>query len=117
MMDHMINELATWLEAGKGHTLIIHKGERKQGEITDIDKIKLDLEDISVRRIEREDPDGYLANAEVLLHGLGEISTDQGTMPLPQNIFEIPLLGDFHSSIVEDGLKIETEKAIYNIYK
>ncbi|WP_088101977.1 hypothetical protein [Halalkalibacter urbisdiaboli] len=116
-MDQMINELANWLENGKGHTVMIQKREIQQGDVIDLDSVQLQLEDVSVRKIEAPDPDGYLAKSEIILHGNGEIKTDRGQMPLPQNTYEIPLFGRFESAVTDNGLQVKTEKSIYDLYK
>lgn len=117
-MVQPVYELTEWLEAQKGNTLMIHKGELSIGkqEIVDINKVELRLDKIVLKNIERSDPDNYLANQEVILHGQGTIRSDYGEVELPQNVYEIPIYGNVTTHKVEHGLKIETERAVYSIH-
>ncbi|MDQ0253978.1 hypothetical protein J2S74_001351 [Evansella vedderi] len=116
-MVHPIFELTEWLERQKGQTLMIYKSEFSTGkeEIIDRDEVKLVLNDVSVRDIERHDEDDYLANQEIILHGEGQIHTDRGQQELPQSVYEIPIYDDFATQDRENGIRVETEKAIYTI--
>lgn len=118
MVENEIHQVADWLDAQKGRSLFIRKEELPIGNqgIKDIDEVQLLLDNISMRQIEREDPDNYLANHELLLHGQGIIQSDRGEMPIPQNVYEIPLFGSFVTRNAQNELYIETEKAIYTIH-
>ncbi|MCY8213548.1 hypothetical protein MOC18_19730, partial [Bacillus spizizenii] len=39
--------------------------------------------------------------------------TEDGNVPLPQNAYEIPLLGDMHIHQENEGLKVITDRAVY----
>lgn len=117
-MAHPIFELTEWLERQKGQTLMIYKSEIATGkeEIMDRDEVQLVLNQVSVRNIERHDQDDYLADQEIILQGEGYIETDEGKMELPQNVYEIPIYSnDFSTQDRENGVRVETEKAIYTI--
>lgn len=118
MVENEIHQVADWLDAQKGRSLFIRKEELPIGNqgIKDIDEVQLQLDNISMRQIERQDPDNYLANYELLLHGQGIIQSDRGEMPIPQNVYEIPLFGSFVTRNAQNELYIETEKAIYTIH-
>jgi hypothetical protein len=117
-MVQPIYELSEWLEAQKGRTLIIQKGELSIGkqDIIDVDQVQLHLDAISIRNIERHDPDDYLADQELILHGSGKIGSDQGEVDLPQNIYEIPIHGEITTTRENNGVKVKTERAIYTIF-
>lgn len=116
-MAHSVFELTEWLERQKGRDLIINKGELSTGseEITDIDQVRLHLDDFSVRSIEKHDIDDYLADQEIILHGQGQIISDQGKIELPQNVYEIPIVGNMRTQNEENGMKVKTQQAVYTI--
>jgi hypothetical protein len=116
-MIQNVNELTKWLETHKGNTLTIHKGELSIGknEVMDMDRVDIRVDKVTVNTIEQTDPDGYLAKQEVILHGQGKIRSAYGEEELPQNVYEIPLYGKVSTYKVENGLTIETERAVYSI--
>ncbi|ADU29059.1 hypothetical protein [Evansella cellulosilytica] len=116
-MIHPIFELTEWLESHKGTTMTIEKQELETGtnEVFDHDRAQLQLNEISVRNLKKHDEDDYLADQELILHGEGNIHTDQGEMELPQNAYEIPILGEVKTENSENGMKVTTGKAIYTI--
>ncbi|WP_096188856.1 hypothetical protein [Evansella halocellulosilytica] len=116
-MNQSIQQLTTWLENNKQHTLQISKQERSTGklEMIDEDQIQLFLQGISVRKIERHDRDDYLADQELILQGDGQIQSERGYVALPQSVFEIPLIGDISITEQQNSMIIDTEKAIYEI--
>lgn len=121
-MVQSIYQLTEWLDRQKGHDLYITKKEKATGkqEIIDMDEVHIHLSNYSVRDLKTESIDGYLAQQELLLHGDGEIMGSENTQeftPLPQDVFEIPIIGKFHAEENENGFTIDTEKAIYNIKK
>ncbi|OEH85120.1 hypothetical protein BHU72_05780 [Desulfuribacillus stibiiarsenatis] len=116
-MNQVVSDITKWLEQNTGSTLIIQKRESKIGthETMDIDKVRFELERISTRTIERPDPDYYLANQEVILHGKGKIITDKGEIDIPQDVYEVPVYKGIKATIAEKNLTIEMEKANYSI--
>lgn len=115
-MTQEIEELSNWLESHKGEKLIIHKGELSTGlqQIFDIDQVTLALDHISLVSNDNQ-VDDYIPPKELILHGQGNIRSVEGIEDLPQDAYEIPLFGSIITSIENDGLKIETEKAIYKL--
>jgi hypothetical protein len=111
-----IHELSEWLESHKGKTLLIKKGELSAGlqQVFDIDQVTLQLDHITVVSNE-QNVDDYIPNQELILHGNGSIQGPEGEKPLPQNAYEIPLYGKVHSMNEKDRLRVETEKAVYDI--
>ncbi|XRJ18265.1 hypothetical protein P5660_15530 [Bacillus velezensis] len=108
-------ELSEWLQKQIGQTLDIRKGELtdSRNEISDIDRIMLHLDDVLVRRTNH--PDDYVADEELVLKGHGTTYTEEGNVPLPQDAYEIPLLGDITIQQEQDGLKVHTDRAVYTI--
>lgn len=106
-MTQSIEELSNWLESHQGETLIIRKGELSTGlqQIFDLDHISFVSNDRNV--------DDYIPKNELILHGNGNIRSKEGMKVIPQNAYEIPLIGNIVTSNEEDGLKVETEKAVY----
>ncbi|NEU32287.1 hypothetical protein GN156_16170 [bacterium LRH843] len=117
-MNQMLHDLSTWLEAQKGHEVMIRKEEHSldKNEITDIDEVKLHLDSVSVRELEEPDPDGYLERFELVLRGEGKIYSDEGEVDLPQDTFEIPLFNHIVTKQETDGYSIETDQAHYRFY-
>jgi hypothetical protein len=115
-MTQEIQELSNWLESHKGETLVIRKGELSTGlqQIFDIDQVTLELDHISLVS-NNENVDDYIPEQELILHGEGNILSEEGTKELPQNAYEIPLFGHVTTSNEMNGLKVETEKAVYKI--
>ncbi|MFC0473459.1 hypothetical protein ACFFHM_23855 [Halalkalibacter kiskunsagensis] len=116
-MSQSINELSEWLESHKGETLLIKKGELATGlqQVFDIDEVTLQLEHITVVSNEKS-IDDYMPSQELVLHGNGSIQSPEGEKPLPQNAYEIPLYGEVNTTNEKDCLKVETEKAVYDIH-
>ncbi|MBL4968616.1 hypothetical protein [Bacillus halotolerans] len=108
-------ELSEWLRERIGQTLDIRKGEltNNQDEISDLDQIVLHLQKVGIRSANH--PDDYVANDELVLEGEGTTFTEDGDVPLPQNAYEIPLLGDIHIHQENGGLKVLTDRAVYTI--
>jgi hypothetical protein len=116
MMDQAtITELTGWLESNKGRNLIINKEEHNLGN-HDLDRIELVLDDVVMRHADRPDPDDFVAKHEVVLQGQGTIHTKEGQMELPQRMFEIPIEGKLATRKIDDGLIVETERALYAIH-
>ncbi|MDG5786088.1 hypothetical protein QA612_01200 [Evansella sp. AB-P1] len=117
-MVHPIFQLTEWLERQKDRNLVIYKEELATGkqEVIDQDRVQMLLENITARTIEHHDEDDYLADQEIILHGVGHIYSDEGIMELPQQVYEIPLLGEITTHNEKNIVKVETEKAIYTIF-
>ncbi|MFC0558011.1 hypothetical protein [Halalkalibacter alkalisediminis] len=113
-MAQDIEELSNWLESHKGNTLLIRKEELSTGlqQIFDIDQVTLALDHISLISNENN-VDDYIPKQELILHGHGNIQSQNGMKDIPQEAYEIPLLGDIVTTNEKDGLKVETEKAVY----
>ncbi|MBU9711420.1 hypothetical protein [Evansella tamaricis] len=116
-MIHPIFELTEWLEGKKGNTILINKGEFLTGmqEISDSDQIKLFLDNVTIKTIERHDQDDYLADQELILYGDGKIISDEGEFDLPQSVYEIPLMGNLKMEHEDNGVLVTTERATYTI--
>lgn len=114
-MVNPVQELTEWLESQKTQTLLITKEELATGknEVVDQDRVQLLLNKIDVRKINRHDEDGYLADDELILYGEGHIHSDKGEMELPQGVYEIPLYGEITAYSENNEMKVETEKANY----
>lgn len=114
MMNEEIQGLTDWFESQKGNTIVIKKEEYSIGHNhTHINEAELLFEKVAIKQIEREDPDGYLANHEIILHGEGKIRTDKGEIPIPQSVYEIPIYNDLTVQTISDGITAKTEKAKY----
>lgn len=81
------------------------------GKIADSDYAEMRLEDVSVRSPGYTDSDDYVARQELILHGHGLI----GDSSIPQDAYEIPIVGRFSARPTENGVDIETERALYRI--
>lgn len=80
-------------------------------KIADDDYVEMCLEDVSVRSPGYTDSDSYVARQELVLHGHGRI----GDSSIPQDAYEIPIVGRFSARPLENGVDIETERALYRI--
>lgn len=116
-MDNEVNHAAEILQRHLGQAISIAKRELAIGsrEPSNVDYVNLHLEGISIRDSKYTDSDDYVAHQELILHGLGTVSTRTGDYPLPQNAYEIPLRGKFALGETSSGLDIETERAQYKI--
>lgn len=111
-----IQQLSDWLESNIGESLTIKKGELSTGsnEIIDLDQVNLQLKRVSLIS-NNQNIDEYIPSQEMVLHGEGKIKSDRRETYLPQNAYEIPLFGEINMTQVTNGLRLETEKAIYII--
>ncbi|AWM17026.1 hypothetical protein MOB40_07545 [Bacillus inaquosorum] len=113
-MAYTNTQLSQWLESKVGQTLDIRKGELNHDEeVSDLDQIVLHLQKVGIRSTNH--PDDYVAKEELVLEGEGTTYTEDGDVPLPQNAYEIPLLGDIHIHQENEGLKVVTDRAVYTI--
>ena len=106
-----------WLTQNIGKPLVIKKWEKQVGgkSTAGLDKVELVLERVSIREADHVDLDSYVAPRELILHGRGQIYSEEGHFPLPQGALEIPLTGKIMTRDTSLGLEIETERGIYSI--
>ncbi|MCD1261290.1 hypothetical protein B5M42_021045 [Paenibacillus athensensis] len=107
----VIQEVEAWLQGQVGRVLYIRKGEQR-----DMDRIGIRLQRVELRH--REEPvDAYESAHELILHGQGwtETQGEAGPVksPLPEEVFEIPLLGRCTAVETETGLELATGRACY----
>ncbi|QDP38792.1 hypothetical protein [Radiobacillus deserti] len=119
-MNQSLKDIENWLAELKGQSVLIHKGELATGsdeKIIDMDRVNMQLDDITVRGAEQHDIDGYVEGQELILRGEGTIRgrAYESDVELPLGVYEIPFGSEFMAFRDEDGLKIETEKALYKI--
>lgn len=116
-MEHPIQQVSDWIESQKSRTLRISKGELSigQNEVYDLDEVEIQLEKVSLGKLNHKDPDDYVASQTLLLHGHGKVQTAAGETRLPQDVYEIPLYGSWKLHKTDSGLQIRTERAIYSI--
>ncbi|UTR15869.1 hypothetical protein MM221_04715 [Salipaludibacillus sp. LMS25] len=109
-------QLTEWLEAHKGQKLMISKLEygTEMASITDSDHVSMTLEAVTFSDRESRDPDGYVANHELVLRGEGTIQgSKHATGPLPDHHFDIPLEDKMSLSADENQVIVETRHAKY----
>lgn len=110
-MDHQIVEqVKQWLEMQNHRTLLISKEEKG-----DLDQVELQLSDISIGKLEENDPDGYVSPQSLLLHGQGTVVNGSKQEHLPQDVYEIPLFGTWIAQRKENQFQIRTERGVYTI--
>src|SRR5690554_3076734 len=105
------------LQRCRGDILLIKKREKQVGgnKSMDYDYVQLHLEKVSLRNSDYTDADDYVAEQELVLHGSGHVHSSKGNFPLPQNAYEIPLVGDFNVKENPAGIDLSTERAVYTI--
>ncbi|MBP1153726.1 MULTISPECIES: hypothetical protein [unclassified Paenibacillus] len=111
-MNLELEQMTQWLEQCRGQQLLIEKREQD-----DRDLIKLRLERVSLGHPALAHADDYIAESELVLHGVGSIIFTHDHSRLPENQYEIPLLGNWRGSVQEDGLQLVTDRAEYTISK
>ncbi|MDQ0339149.1 hypothetical protein J2S00_001935 [Caldalkalibacillus uzonensis] len=116
-MNDNVQQLTEWFNANRGQQLLINKEELEvgTGQVSDHDQVRLWLEKVTLRQLEKEDAEHYLASQEVLLYGRGIVHSEAGEAPLPQQVYEIPLQGHINLSHQERNMRIQTERARYTI--
>jgi hypothetical protein len=116
-MQQSFDQVVNWLDSQVGKTVVLTKKELSIGknEVSDLDQVQLQLEKVSMRQLERKDPDNYLAEQTLMLHGNGSIQGGTKAERIPQGVYEIPLYGSIAAQQADDGMQIATERAIYNI--
>lgn len=107
---NQVNQLTEWLNLHTNRMCTIQKEEDG-----DIDAVELKLNRVSLGKMERKDPDDYVENEALLLHGEGSIQSGGQQAPLPLDAYEIPLTDTLMLEEQQDVLKVTTERAIYTI--
>jgi hypothetical protein len=103
-------QLTNWLETQVARNLLIEKKEDG-----DLDRVELNLEKVSIGRLEEKDPDEYVSREAILLHGEGTIRSGGHEGPLPLDAYEIPITNSLTTSAMGNSMEITTERAIYTI--
>ncbi|MDQ1912181.1 hypothetical protein RAC89_17480 [Paenibacillus sp. GD4] len=106
------NEITDWLLSCKGETLLIEKRETDDTDLT-----RVELKDVSYTDHFQNQTDEYLAKEKLILLGSGTVLNSAEQPPLPDEAYEIPLLGDWEGSLQGEALHITTERATYHITK
>lgn len=105
-----VQEVKDALDQWIGHNIVLTKQEDG-----DIDTTMIALEKSSfVKR--GKTIDGYVSPVALQLRGKGTVpSSQEGTAPLPDDRYDIPLTDDFRIHRDDDTLCIETERAKYTV--
>jgi hypothetical protein len=106
-MQSPIEQVETWINTKQSPSFTISKEEHG-----DLDQININIEKVSLGTQPVVDPDGYVAEQALLLHGQGSLINGA---PLPQNVYEIPLFGTWVTHDKGSRMQIETERAVYTI--
>lgn len=116
-MADYLSIAAEILERHRGESISITKRELAIGSQKpyDSDYVTLNLEKISIRDSKYTDSDDYVAQRELVLHGEGNLSGKGRNSPLPQEAYEIPIVGEFEVQETGAGIDIQTAKAQYSI--
>jgi mannose-6-phosphate isomerase-like protein (cupin superfamily) len=115
-MDHPIISLTDWLNDRKQQALLITKREYMVGKnvVEDTDQVELQFENVTLSRASH-DPDDYISDHYILLHGRGKVYTDSAAVDLPRDVFEIPLDSSWKIKQIGEAMHIETERATYEV--
>lgn len=111
-MNNDAGQLAHWFDSYRNQPIHIVKEEQD-----DIDEIQLELSEAGLARSARPDPDGYVASQALLLRGKGIVRNGGHEAPLPQDVYEIALEGNWESRTQQSNLIIQTGRAVYTISK
>lgn len=109
-MQQSLLDITAWLQIHANQPLLIQKEEEG-----DIDQVEFQLEETTIGSLDQQDPDDYVANQALLLHGTGEVITEGHRSHLPQNVYEIPFDGQWGVDISEGRLMIKTDRGAYII--
>lgn len=109
-MQYSQEHVSNWIETYKDKAIIISKKEDG-----DLDQVELQLEKVSLGKLNEEDPDEYVSIETLLLHGEGIIHSGGNSGSLPLDAYEIPLTDGWLVKEMEQGLEIKTERAVYTI--
>jgi hypothetical protein len=110
VIQHSQEHVSNWIGAFKDKAIIISKKEDG-----DLDQVELQLEKVSLGKLNEKDPDDYVSMETLLLHGKGNIHSGEHSGSLPLDAYEIPLTDGWFVKEMEDRLEIKTERAIYTI--
>lgn len=107
-----INEVVAWLNQYQGREIFIQKEEDG-----DIDQVEMTLQRADMGHLEERDPDDYLAQFTILLHGEGTVGTGMLASDLPQSVYDIPLTKDWQATLEQghEKLTIHSERGTYLI--
>ena len=98
-----------WLKRRINEAVTITKREQE-----DLDEIRLELDDVALRKSKHFDAEHYARDEAILLRGFGQVISDHGDpAPLPLDTFEIPLEGKVIAETADDRLQITTDRAQY----
>jgi hypothetical protein len=111
-MKNAMKSVSDWLGDHTDQMLFIQKKEQD-----DLDEVKLRLARIDYRGENADSLDGYTADSALLLYGSGTIINNGAELPLPSDLFEIPLAGLSNVRDADDRLVLETERATYSLSK
>lgn len=92
------------------------KAEIIKEEDGDQDRIRLQLQRISLGENRYQDPDDYVAKQALLLHGEGVVMQDEHQARLPQNVYEIPITENMKISQSINALTLQSDRALYHIH-
>ncbi|HJV47124.1 MAG TPA: hypothetical protein VJ824_15505 [Bacillota bacterium] len=106
-MQIPIDQVESWIHSKHCPTFLVSKEENG-----DLDQVQMNIQGITLKGAERVDPDGYVAAQALLLHGQGSFVNGG---ELPQNVYEIPLLGTWITQDKGNRMQIETQRAVYTI--
>lgn len=100
--------LAQWFDAHLAEEISIHKHEDG-----DLDHAKLFLRKVGLAH--QRDPENYVAEQALILHGEGMLETATERLPIPLDMYEIPI--DSNASFEQEGdsLLIATKRAKYRV--
>lgn len=111
-MDQQLNKLTDWLQNAANQTLWIEKKEQD-----DVDQTELTLERVGFRKAGERPIDDYVDGSAILLHGHGSVINGKDKVPLPQNMYVIPVHGLENVSLTENStLTLQTERAHYTLH-
>jgi hypothetical protein len=111
MVRQEIQEVINWLNTHAHREIEIHKVEDE-----DVDVVQLFLDHTTFRQIERHDPDDYLSDYAIMLHGQGHIQGAIQAASLPQAVYEIPVAEGCFVELEGDKLRISTQRAVYLLH-
>lgn len=90
------------------------RSRSRSGNRTTWTRIRLELDDVALRKSKHFDAEHYARDEAILLRGFGQVISDHGDpAPLPLDTFEIPLEGKVIAETADDRLQITTDRAQY----
>lgn len=109
-MEPNVEPIKQWLESQLDRSLHIRKEENG-----DLDDVMLHLEKVVSAVRNDSHPDDYISKHSLILQGKGIITNQEGEAEIPQNLYEIPYDDQIRSEKKGTGLKIMTERAVYEL--